>query len=72
MKVHERGDATMITVFKKRCVGCSLCVPICPEESISCYGKAEVSDTCTECLSCLEFCPVAAPNEAGGKEECHD
>jgi Fe-S-cluster-containing hydrogenase component 2 len=34
----------MIIVIENRCVGCSLCVPVCPEEAISCFGKAEVID----------------------------
>ena len=50
----------MVTVVEECCVGCALCIPICPEEAISCYGRAQVSETCTECLACLEFCPVGA------------
>ena len=62
----------MITVIENRCVGCSLCVPVCPEEAISCFGKAEVIDNCTECLLCLEYCPVGALEENGAKEEERD
>lgn len=50
----------MIRVIEDLCVGCSLCVPFCPEEALSCYGAAEVSEACTECLTCLEYCPVGA------------
>jgi len=37
-----------------------MCVPFCPEEALSCCGKAGVSEACTECLTCLEYCPVGA------------
>jgi len=50
----------MIRVIEDLCVGCSMCVPFCPEEALSCCGKAGVSEACTECLTCLEYCPVGA------------
>jgi ferredoxin len=50
----------MIAVIEERCVGCSLCVPVCPVEAISCYGRAVVNEACTECLACIEYCPVGA------------
>jgi NAD-dependent dihydropyrimidine dehydrogenase PreA subunit len=53
----------MISILEECCVGCSLCVPFCPEEAISCYGRVDVSESCTECLTCLEFCPVGALKE---------
>ncbi len=53
----------MIIVEEDTCVGCSLCIPVCPEEALSCYGLAEVNENCTDCLTCLEFCPVGALQE---------
>lgn len=62
----------MIQVDSELCTGCSLCVPVCPEEALRCYGRAAVDETCTECLTCLEFCPVGALLEPGDKGEGHD
>ncbi|MBT3260194.1 MAG: 4Fe-4S binding protein [Deltaproteobacteria bacterium] len=50
-------------MIEDRCVGCSLCVPICPEEALSCYGLVIVNEYCTDCLECIEFCPVGAFQE---------
>ncbi len=54
---------TMIMVDEELCVGCAMCVPICPEEALSCFGPARVNECCTVCLACLEFCPVGALKE---------
>ena len=53
----------MISLDENLCVGCSLCVPYCPEDAISCYGMAEVNENCIDCLVCLEYCPVGALKE---------
>jgi NAD-dependent dihydropyrimidine dehydrogenase PreA subunit len=53
----------MILVDENACVGCAMCVPACPDEAISCCGKASIGENCTECLTCLEFCPVCALGE---------
>ena len=62
----------MITVDESLCVGCASCVPTCPEEALSSFGLAHVGKSCTECLVCLEFCPVGALREERGNEEKHD
>ena len=54
----------MITIDDEQCVGCSLCVPYCPEEALSCYGRVEVSEDCTDCLICIDYCPVDALKDA--------
>ncbi|MBI5251655.1 MAG: 4Fe-4S binding protein [Desulfomonile tiedjei] len=50
----------MIWVNPQLCTGCSMCVPACPEEAIACFGLAEIKDNCTDCLTCLDFCPLGA------------
>ena len=47
-----------ITVYKDKCIGCSLCVKACPFEAISVVDKKAVIDLdkCTLCSSCVEAC----------------
>jgi ferredoxin len=61
----------MIEVDHELCTGCSLCVPVCPEAALSCYGRASVDENCTQCLICVEFCPVEAL-QGPGEGEAHD
>ncbi len=58
----------MISIDNDRCVGCSLCVPICPEEALTCYGIVIVDEYCNDCLICIEYCPVGALLEPGDEE----
>lgn len=51
----------MIVISAERCLGCSICVTVCPEEALKARGLAEVDpQKCTECLICVEYCPVDA------------
>jgi ferredoxin len=61
----------MIEVIEGLCTGCATCVPVCPEEAISCFGFAQVNDRCTECLICLEFCPLGALEKKKVQREGH-
>ncbi|MDR3559779.1 MAG: 4Fe-4S binding protein [Candidatus Pacebacteria bacterium] len=49
-------------VDKSKCIGCSTCVPFCPEASIEMKDKkAEIDyDYCKGCGVCAEVCPVKA------------
>ncbi len=43
------------------CVGCGRCVPFCPEEVLWAWGYLHIDyEKCTECLTCIENCPVDA------------
>jgi NAD-dependent dihydropyrimidine dehydrogenase PreA subunit len=55
----------MITIDDDQCVGCSLCVPYCPEVALTCYGRVEVNEDCTDCLTCIDYCPVDALKDPG-------
>ncbi|MBN2455273.1 MAG: 4Fe-4S binding protein [Sedimentisphaerales bacterium] len=52
----------MINVSKSKCVGCGLCVDVCPQEAISVSkGIAQIEkDKCIECQSCFRECPQGA------------
>ena len=49
-------------IDEDKCVGCGLCVDVCPVEAITLEGdKAKVDeDKCTECGQCVEECPNEA------------
>jgi len=43
------------------CVGCGICVSLCPMENIVLRdGKAVIGDDCATCLSCFHWCPQEA------------
>ena len=49
-------------IDEDKCVGCGLCVDVCPVEAITLEGdKAKVDeDKYTECGQCVEECPNEA------------
>lgn len=50
-----------IKVIKDKCVGCSLCVKVCPFAAIEMIdGVAVIGAGCTACGVCVEKCPVKA------------
>ena len=51
----------------EKCVGCGICLKICPQHNITLQDKrAVIGDKCTICLCCVHFCPHQAL-ELGGK-----
>ncbi len=52
----------MISIDKDKCVGCGLCVRICPTGSLTIMsGKASFNPVrCNYCLDCLKVCPKEA------------
>ena len=42
------------------CTGCGLCERICPAATIKVSGKPVWGKSCTQCLGCLNRCPVGA------------
>ncbi len=59
-----------LTVDEKACVGCSLCVDICPTKvfdwsSTDTLPKVVKEKECFGCLSCTEICPATAISHTG-------
>jgi Fe-S-cluster-containing hydrogenase component 2 len=52
----------VIQVDQEMCLGCGVCVDVCPEEAISIAGQWAVIDDslCTACKACIETCPNGA------------
>ena len=51
----------MLAVDEDLCVGCGLCVIVCPTEALEAWGYLIIDTAkCSECLGCIEICPVEA------------
>jgi len=50
-----------VKVDKSKCVGCGVCVDVCPVDAIKIEKeKAVVSSECVECGACVIQCPREA------------
>lgn len=51
----------MFKVDKEKCVGCGVCVNVCPAGAISMDGdKAVINNQCVDCGQCVQVCPQGA------------
>jgi electron transfer flavoprotein alpha subunit/NAD-dependent dihydropyrimidine dehydrogenase PreA subunit len=50
-----------VRVITNKCVGCGICVKVCPYEAIELVNeKAIIGDRCTVCGACVDACPYDA------------
>lgn len=50
-----------VKVNEIKCVGCGICTIFCPAEALGGYGVIKLDpDICTDCLDCVDACPVDA------------
>lgn len=48
-------------VDEEECMGCALCLDVCPTGAISMNGSAIIDPAkCTACLACVQQCPQGA------------
>ena len=60
--IYLRGVVTL-NLDSKKCVGCSMCLLVCPHAVLSLTnGKVEIAnrDACMECGACARNCPTEA------------
>lgn len=75
MKQHEDvfSELERITLFvdTEKCLGCGLCVSICPIQAISLEDKKAVidQDKCNACMQCAKQCPVEAIRQISEKKD---
>ena len=57
-------DVVTLSFYEEKCIGCGMCVEVCPHGVISMNGSnralIEDRDTCMECGACNRNCPTEA------------
>lgn len=62
-------DVTTLRFDVARCIGCGMCIEVCPHQVFVLEnGRAVALDTnaCMECGACMRNCPVSAISVAAG------
>lgn len=73
MKQHEEVfsefERITVSVDTEKCLGCGLCVSICPVQAISLEDKKAIIDhkKCNACMQCANQCPVEAIRQISEK-----
>jgi ferredoxin len=56
-------NVTTLRVDEKKCIGCGMCLTVCPHEVFALpQGKVRIGnrDACMECGACARNCPAGA------------
>lgn len=56
-------DVTTLRLFEDKCIGCGMCLTVCPREVLAPdNGTVMIThrDACIECGACARNCPVQA------------
>jgi NAD-dependent dihydropyrimidine dehydrogenase PreA subunit len=69
MKYRYLKNVATLRLDEDRCVGCGMCLEVCPHEVLESAGKkvrARDMDACMECGACAINCPSGAINVRAG------
>lgn len=62
-------DVVTLTLDPKKCVGCGVCIQVCPHGVLSLKDRRahiDQRDACMECGACAQNCPTEAVAVAAG------
>ena len=64
---ESQSYSKQIAEFPRKCIGCGMCVSVCPQAVRTCPGSAPVIDRtkCTGCMECAEMCFAEAKSIVG-------
>jgi ferredoxin len=62
MRLEYIGRVVKLELDEKKCIGCGMCVTVCPQGVFDRIKKAYIvnKDWCMQCGACAKNCPVAA------------
>ncbi|MDA8388736.1 MAG: mercury methylation ferredoxin HgcB [Nitrospiraceae bacterium] len=63
------ANAATLGLSAEKCVGCGMCLEVCPHDVFTLEGKKAVIrdlDACMECGACAKNCPVGAVSVRSG------
>jgi Fe-S-cluster-containing hydrogenase component 2 len=58
--VGAKINTKRIIKITDRCVGCAVCMLVCPFDGVDVLGSAEINERCNACMKCLMYCPNSA------------
>ncbi|WP_411680596.1 EFR1 family ferrodoxin [Clostridium thailandense] len=58
--LFNKGISTKKFYAKDNCTGCGICASVCNCQSIKVEGKPKWGKECSQCLACINLCPVKA------------
>lgn len=65
---NKGGRSTKKFYANDRCTGCGICEKVCNCKTIKVEGKPKWGKECSQCLACINLCPVSAIQYGKGTE----
>lgn len=65
---NKSGISTKKFYADNNCTGCGICESVCNCQTIKVHGKPRWGEECSQCLACINLCPVKAIQYGKGTE----